>query len=467
MSTKDSSILVVDDEPSFLVLMEMMLRDEGFNVTTASNGKEALEIFTQKPYDLIVSDIRMPGLSGEALLEAAKKHDPNVEVVLVTAHTSLDEAARAVMNGAFDYLNKPFSFDELIEVVNRALKHRALIMAEQHAETKSAILQTDLIGRSRPMLDLFKIVGRAAPSDSTVLIVGASGTGKELLAKHIHKLSKRSKENFVAINCGALSETLLESELFGHTKGSFTGATADRPGLFKEADNGTIFLDEVTETTPGFQVKLLRVLQEGEVLPVGSSVPKKVNVRVIAATNQDLDKLVEEKKFRSDLVYRLRVITLTIPNLRERVEDIPLLASFFINKYADANQAAPRLTTEIIDILQTYDWPGNVRELENAMESAVVLSQSPVITVADLPERIRTRAESIPVSAPTNIAQEDFPIMPLAEMEYRYTQKVLTALGGNKSQTARVLGIDRKTLDRIINRHISEESTNRPIEKIK
>jgi DNA-binding NtrC family response regulator len=451
------SILIVDDDSNCLATMEMVLTEEGFNVVTASDGEEALKYFQLGGIDLVISDIQMPNLNGEKLLQAIKRFDRKAVVILVTAHSSLDAAAQAVINGAYDYLSKPIDINELINTINKALNHRKMLVSFKKDSNHMKEFPNQLIGRSRTMLDLFKTIGKVAPSDSTVLILGESGTGKELVARQIHRLSNRSDKKFIAVNCGALTETLLESELFGHVRGAFTGAVSDRNGLFREADGGTIFLDEITETSPAFQMKLLRVLQEGEILSVGTSFPKKINVRIIAATNQDIDYLVQTKKFRADVLYRLRVITLLIPPLRERREDIPLLADFFNKKYTPVGEDLRQFSPGLKDILQSYDWPGNVRELENAIESAVILSRGSFITLDEMPEKIRLSKQvtlSLKESTKESIFNYDeLPeLVSLSELEYKHTQRVLEVVSGNKSRAARILGIDRKTLERIVSR---------------
>jgi DNA-binding NtrC family response regulator len=399
----------------------------------------------------------MPCLTGDQLLQAIKRYNPKTEVILVTADSSLDAAARAVINGAYDYLSKPVNLDELINSVRRTLTNRKIVKLPEKNHYPTKPYNNQLIGNSRAMLDLFKLVGKVSPSNSTVLILGESGTGKELLARQIHKFSKRANKKFVAVNCGALTETLLESELFGHVRGAFTGAIAERNGLFKEADGGTIFLDEITETSLAFQMKLLRVLQEGELLPVGMSSPRRVDVRVIAATNQDIDSLVEAKRFRMDLLYRLRVITLSVPPLRERREDILLLAEFFTRKYSLTNRVINYLSDEVIELLHNYDWPGNVRELENAIESAVILSSNPIITAESLPEKI-CQSKKQNIDKPTVYNQPPLfdNVVSLADMQYQYTKRVLDFVSGNKSRAARLLQIDRKTLDRIVTRSMEK-----------
>lgn len=450
-------ILIVDDDVSCLTTMQIALEEEGFEVFTANNGQEALNYFKANDIDLIISDIQMPLLDGELLLQEVRKLDSKAIVILVTAHSSLNAAAQSVIKGAYDYLSKPIELDDLLETVTHALEYRKNISKSsihQVAEVWSS--SNTMVGRSRVMLDLFKTIGRAAQSDSTVLVLGESGTGKELIARQIHSLSKRAEQKFVAINCGALTETLLESELFGHIRGSFTGATSDHNGLFKEANGGTIFLDEIAETSLAFQTKLLRVLQEREIMPVGSSISKKVDVRIITACNQDMQALVDKRLFRADLFYRLRVITLALPPLRERQEDIPLLADFFVKKYS-LGQPAKILTPEVLDLLQKYLWPGNVRELEHVIESAVVLSRSPVICLSDLPATICSMNNSDITDVSRLNTLEDAPLVPLSEMEYHYSRRVLAISAGNKSRAARILGIDRKTLERIISRYESSK----------
>jgi two-component system, NtrC family, response regulator AtoC len=446
---KTDRVLVVDDEAAILSLMEMALKDEGFDVVTATDGREALKKIEAGGIDIVVSDVQMPHLTGEMLLRAAKKQDSTIEVVLVTAHSTLDAAARAVVDGAYDYLSKPFNVTELIDIVTRALERRRLSRSAKGEEATGKV-KNELIGHSRAMLDLFKMIGRAAPSDSTILVLGESGTGKEVIARQIHNFSRRVNKKFVAVNCGALTETLLESELFGHCKGAFTGAVSERRGLFEEANGGTIFLDEVTETSPTFQLKLLRVLQEGEILPVGASSPTKVDVRVIAASNQNIDDAVRDKHFRTDLLYRLRVITLMLPPLRDRCEDIPLLVEYFIKKYTPAGQTRPQISIEALAILQQHNWPGNVRELEHVIERAVVLNRSTTITPYDLPEEICATRHLASSAEPK---QDDSEILiSLAEVQQRHIRRVLETVAWNKSRAARILGIDRKTLDRMLER---------------
>ncbi len=448
------TILLVDDDPNFLSLMELALEEGNFNIISVNRPKEALRIIAEshEAVDLIVSDINMPEISGEDLLREVKRLDSSIEVILITGNSALDAAARSIIDGAYDYLIKPFNSKGLLNTVNNALEHKRL-SKELHNDQPLEVtkLKQQLIGQSQKMIDLFKEIGRVAPTNSTVLILGESGTGKEVIAKQIYKMSNRSNKKFIAVNCGALSETLLESELFGHARGAFTGATDKRIGLFEEASEGTIFLDEITETSQAFQLKLLRVLQEGEILPVGTSTAKKVNVRVLAASNQNIEQAVTEKRFRADLYYRLRVITLAIPPLRERKTDIALLATYFLDKYASKRAKDTRLkfSPAVLQAFQYYHWPGNVRQLEHTVEQLAIMSHSVVIDLDDLPSEIRS---NIPINL-ANSEQEDTAILlPMAEVAYLHAQKVLSAVKGNKAQASRILDIDRKTLDRILSR---------------
>jgi len=443
-----AKILVVDDEMSILDTLQILLRGEGFDVTVASSGREALERLPQLSPDLVLTDIRMPGLTGLDLLAAIRETDRELPVILMTAQASLQSAMQAVNRGAFYYLQKPFSNGELVALCRRAAEARAL-KKENHA-LKREIRRRDgsagrqPIGRNRRFLDVLKLAETVAPTDSTVLITGESGTGKEVLARYIHHLSEREGGAFVSINCGALPENLLESELFGHVKGSFTGAVRDRDGLLVAAAGGTFFMDEIGEMSPSLQVKLLRALQEREVVPVGASEPVPIDVRIIAATNRDLEQEIRRGTFRSDLYYRLNVISLHLLPLRERPDDIPLLAKYFLQGTADrAGRADPlQLTEPATAALRHYDWPGNVRELENALERAAVLSRDGSIDLDVLPARI---VEPLPQP----LVSEAPPANPSLEIiERAYILWVLQAEGGNKARTAEVLGIDPSTLYR-------------------
>ena len=447
MPRKIPQILTVDDDPVTCDLLCEIFNREGFGATFANSGEAALAAVAEQRPDLLLSDIRMKTrLDGLSLLEIVRREYPSMPVVLMTAFGSIDTAVRAVKEGAFDYISKPFNIDELVAIVRRALANGT--GKQLASDLREEELSTGLIGRTPSMLEIYKMIARVSDSRAAVLITGESGTGKELVARAIHNHGARSSEPFVAVNCGALTETLLESELFGHVKGAFTGAIANKRGIFEQAGAGTVFLDEISETSAGLQVKLLRVLQEHEVVPVGSTEPVKARARVIAASNSDLEKLSASGSFRGDLLYRLNVIQLHLPPLRQRREDIPLLVVHFLHKHAPG----PAMTIEdkSMNCLTSYAWPGNVRELENVIERAVTLSQGDVITIEDLPERIRLQQsyDTPPLSADDLV--ELFSGLPnLDEIERRYILHVLDATGHNRKRTAEILGINRKTLYRM------------------
>ena len=445
-------ILIVDDENSILDTLRILLRGEGFDVATASTGREALEILPDHEPDVVVSDIRMPGFSGLDLLAAIREIDADLPVILMTAQASLQSAVQAVNQGAFYYLQKPFGNDELVALCRRATEARAL--KQENRQLKHEIQRREHsvehrpIGRSRAFSEVVALAELVAPSDSTVLVTGESGTGKEVLARYIHGLSTRADGPFVSINCGALPESLLESELFGHIRGSFTGAVRDKEGLLVAARGGTFFLDEVGEMPPALQVKLLRALQEREVVPVGATEPIPIDVRIIAATNRDLEHEMRRGSFRSDLYYRLNVIALHLPPLRERPDDVPLLAEHFLKRLSQ-REGGRKLTVadDAMAALRCYDWPGNVRELENALERAAVLSKDNVIGTDDLSDRI-TEPPPMRVVSDTPHANPTLEIV-----ERAYILYVLQAEGGNKARAAEVLGIDPSTLYRKLNRY--------------
>lgn len=445
-------VLVVDDEMGILNTLEILLRREGFAVTTAASGREALEQLDESRPDVILTDIRMPGLTGLELLERVRELDPEIAVILMTAQASLQSAMQAVNQGAFYYLQKPFANDELLGLLRRATESRQL-KAENKALRKE-IQRRDQragqrpVGQARTFTDVLELAETVAPTDSTVLLSGESGTGKEVLARYIHSLSERADSLFLSINCGALPESLLESELFGHLKGSFTGAVKDKKGLLEAATGGTLFLDEVGEMTPATQVKLLRALQEREVIPVGSTQPVPVDARIIAATNRELEEEIRKGGFRSDLYYRLNVIALHLPPLRDRRDDVPLLADHFLRRLGDAGGGEPpTVSEEALGILREYDWPGNVRELENALERAAVVARGGAIQPKHLPDRVRE------APAPT-LVSDALPANPTMELiERAYITWVLQAEGGNKTRAAEVLGIDPSTLYRKLNRY--------------
>ena len=448
MPRKIPQILTVDDDSVTCELLCEVFAREGFSAVFANSGEAALATVAQEPPDLLLSDIRMKTkLDGLSLLEIVRREYPSIPVVLMTAFGSIDTAVRAVKEGAFDYISKPFNIDELVAIVRRALangngKH---VTSDLDEEERSS----GLIGRTPAMLEIYKMIARVSDSRAAVLITGESGTGKELVARAIHNHGTRSTERFVAVNCGALTETLLESELFGHVKGSFTGAIANKRGIFEQAAEGTVFLDEISETSAGLQVKLLRVLQEREVVPVGGTDPIKVGARVIAASNSDLEKLSAAGAFRGDLLYRLNVIQLHLPPLRQRREDIPLLVAHFLRKHAPGPTAVAT-DQKSMQCLTAYSWPGNVRELENVIERAITLNQGGVITIEDLPARIRLQPAHDTVPLSTDELDQLFSGLPnLDEIERRYILHVLEATGNNRKRTAEILGINRKTLYRM------------------
>jgi DNA-binding NtrC family response regulator len=450
--THKASILVVDDESGILDTLRILLRNEGFDVTTAQGGKAGLEAIRAGSHDIVLTDVRMPQVSGIDILTAAREQDPMTPVILMTAQASLQSAIQAVNSGAFYYIQKPFSNDELVTILRRACEFREVRVENRHL--KQEIRRRDKstsvrpIGKSRRFLEMLKLAEHVAPTDSTVLIQGESGTGKEVVARYIHDLSNRADGPFLSINCGALPESLLESELFGHVKGSFTGAVRDKQGLFAAARGGTFFLDEVGEMPPSLQVKLLRVLQEREVIPVGATEAIPVDVRIIAATNRDLEEEIRRGNFRSDLFYRLNVIALMLPPLRDRRDDLLLLLENFLQRLGDEARTEPKaLSQEALDAVMVYEWPGNVRELENALEHAGVLSRGPLIEPQHLPERITKRRKE-PL-----VAERSYLNPTLEVIERAYIMWVLQAEGGNKTRAAEVLGIDPSTLYRKLARY--------------
>ena len=450
--TQQPSILIVDDESGILDTLRILLRKEGFEVTTAQGGKAGLEQIRSGTHDIVLTDVRMPQVTGLDILQAAKEQDSMTPVILMTAQASLQTAVAAVNQGAFYYVQKPFSNDELLAILRRACEYRQIRV--ENRQLKQEIRRKDRttverpIGKSRRFIEVLKLAEMVAPSDSTVLIQGESGTGKEVIARYLHNLSARPDGPFLSINCGALPENLLESELFGHVKGSFTGAVRDKQGLFAAARGGTFFMDEVGEMPPSLQIKLLRVLQEREVIPVGATEAIPVDVRIVAATNRDLEEEVRRGHFRSDLFYRLNVIAVELPCLRDRRDDLVMLIDHFLQEMAtERNSTAKALSSEALDAVMVYDWPGNVRELQNALEHAVVLTKAALIEPAALPERI-TRRRREPL-----VAERSSPNPSLEVIERAYIMWVLQAEGGNKTRAAEVLGIDPSTLYRKLSRY--------------
>ena len=434
-------ILVVDDEPAQRELVSGFLARHGFEVTTARDGAEALERFRREPVDLILTDQKMPGLSGLELTQAARAVNPEVAVVLMTAYGTIEHAVAAIKAGATDYLTKPLNLDELLHRLGQVRDHQRLL--GENRELRAALQERHrvegILGESGRMQEVLSLVRRVAASDATVLIRGESGTGKELIAKAIHYASRRAEGPLVRVNCAALPETLLESELFGHEKGAFTGAQATRRGRFELAHGGSLFLDEIGDLPPHLQVKLLRVLQEREIERVGSSRPIPVDVRLLAATHRDLEALVKAGGFREDLYYRINVVTLVVPPLRERREDIPLLLDHFLSKFARANGKTIRgLTREARDTLLRYDYPGNVRELENLMERAVVLTRDEVIGRADLPLSVRDAEPESGEATGLPAAVEG--------LERRMIRDALARADGVQTRAAELLGISERVL---------------------
>ncbi len=456
MSQKPS-VLVVDDESGILDTLRILLRNEGFEVTTAQGGKAGLEQIRSGNHDIILSDVRMPQVSGLDILQAAREQDPMTPVILMTAQASLQSAIAAVNSGAFHYIQKPFSNDELVTILRRACEFRAVrvenkqLKQEIRRRERAGTTVTRPIGKSKRFLEVLKLAEHVAPTDSTVLIQGESGTGKEVVARYIHNLSTRSDGPFLSINCGALPENLLESELFGHVKGSFTGAVRDKQGLFAAARGGSFFLDEVGEMPPSLQVKLLRVIQEREVIPVGATEAIPVDVRILAATNRDLEEETRRGNFRSDLFYRLNVIAVNLPPLRERRDDLLSLIELFLDNMGRETGGEPKaLSQDALDAVTVYEWPGNVRELENALEHAVVLNKGNLIEAGALPERI-TKRKKEPL-----VAERSYKNPTLEVIERAYIMYVLQAEGGNKTRAAEVLGIDPSTLYRKLSRYEGE-----------
>lgn len=437
-------ILVVDDEESHRIMLRAVLKDEGYEVVEAADGSEAVRAVEQEPFDLVLLDVRMKTMDGIEALNEIRKISPLIPVLIMTAYASVKTAVEALKAGAFDYLTKPLDIEELKILIEKALELYHL--REENLTLKERLGDrfdfSKIIGKSRKMRELFDTLSLVAPTDATILILGESGTGKELVANAIHHNSFRKSQPFIKISCAALPETLLESELFGHERGAFTGAIARREGRFQLAHRGTIFLDEVGEMSPTTQMKLLRVLQEKEFEPLGSVQTLKVDVRVIAATHKDLTQEVKEGRFRDDLFYRLNVVPITLPPLRERKEDIPALAQHFFEVYRDKNQKELKdISNKAMDLLTRYDWPGNIRELENCLERAVILARGEVIAPADLPPHIQAlsgREESQAIDFPSGISLE--------EVERALILKTLEETGGNRSRAAEILGINRRTL---------------------
>jgi len=436
MATRDKSILVVDDTPAALEVIERNLSSAGYRVYTASGVADAIRILENTPIDIVITDYKMPKVSGLDLIRHVRENYYGTGMIMITGYASVKGAVEAVKMGAEEYLPKPFTDEELFAAVERALNkqelHKAVLDRKPHAVLDSY----GILGKSKPVCKVLKDIKKASESTATVLVSGESGTGKELVARAVHYSSTRASAPFVPVNCGAIPEKLLESELLGYVKGAFTGANESRAGFFQTADGGTIFLDEVNEMSPAMQVKLLRVLQDRQVLMIGARKAFKVDIRIVASSNKDLRSLVEKGTFREDLFFRLNVISIRVPPLRERREDIALLISHFAAGFADElGKPVPAFSDETLQVLLNYSWPGNIRELENLIQRLVIMTEGNVIRIPDLPAIMRFSAIS-----------PSAPFRPLAEEEASYIRMVLASVGGNKSRAAKILRIDRKTL---------------------
>lgn len=446
---KKESILVVDDAPDTLEVLQRNLTSKGYQVFTAPGTVEAIKILESTPIDLVITDLKMPGVSGLDLIRHIRENLKDSEVMMITGYATIQGAVEAVKTGAEDYLSKPFTDEELFGAVERALDklHRRRATKSRKAPTPQA--PYGIVGESEAMCEVFNFIPKAASTSVTVLITGESGTGKELVARAIHYSNPRASAPFVPVNCGGIPENLLESELFGHVKGAFTGATESRAGFFQTADGGTIFLDEISNTGLSMQAKLLRVLEDKEVCMVGSRRPRKVDIRIIAATNRDMLSLVKKGVFREDLYYRLNVITIHIPPLRERGDDILRLINHFVTKSTkELSKPTLHFSDKALQVLKNYNWPGNVRELENVIQRLVVMTDGDTIDVPDLPSLMRFSALR---GAGLNRT--------LAEVEAEYILNVLVSVNGNKTQAAEILGIDRKTLREKLRRFQKKSSS--------
>lgn len=449
----NGSILIVDDDKGHLSMLRTILAGWKYNVTGVEDGSDAIKAVQAQPYDAVLMDVRMARVSGIEALQRIKEINPAIPVIIMTAYSSVDTAVEAMKLGAYDYLTKPLNFDELQFTLERALEHMAL--AKENRSLKEQ-LTTDatlanIIGASKPMRDLLEMVKTVSATEATILITGESGTGKELIARAIHAGSLRKDGPLITVNCAALTDTLLESELFGHEKGAFTGADRRRDGRFIQARKGSIFLDEVGEIPLPMQAKLLRAIQEREIQRVGSDATIKVDVRIIAATNRDLEQDVEDDRFREDLYYRLNVVNLAVPALRERKEDIPLLAQYFLERYAEKNRRNLKgFTPAAMDMLTRYSWPGNVRELENALERAVILSIADYITERELTPAI---VDQVTGDSAAEMTTANMGGLPLDEVEKAAIIQTLQETGGNKSEASKILQITRTTLNNKIKKY--------------
>ncbi len=440
---ESARVLIVDDEADTCSLLQEIMEKEGYDVQTTHDGPMALDAVKNQSLDVVLSDIQMPGMNGIQLLGAIHNHQPRTQVILLTAYGSLNTAVEGIKAGAFDYMSKPFALDEIRTVVRRAIEHKHMLEENRvlRERVSSSNPLSNIQGNSPALVAVYKLIARVAPTDSTVLIQGESGTGKELIARAIYANSLRKDGPFVAVDCGTLAETLLESELFGHEKGSFTGAISSKKGLLESANGGTCFLDEIGDISPLLQSKLLRVLQEHEIRRVGGVESTAVDVRILAATNKKLKQLVEQGKFREDLYYRLNVVTIALPPLRDRLQDIPILVDHFLGKHGSmGSKKVTNVSSPAMALLMQHDWPGNVRELEHSIEHAIVLAGQSTIMPQDLPDAIGTSGATKPV--PANGWKT------LEQLEREHILRVLEAHHGDEARAAEVLGVHRKTIQR-------------------
>jgi DNA-binding NtrC family response regulator len=443
-------VLIVEDEDLMRELLCKILERENYRIFQASSAEEALKLLQDHAIDLVLTDLRLKGMNGLQLLTEARALDPEIVVIVMTAYASVETAVEAMRKGAYDYITKPFINDEIRVMLRRALTQRHLSRENRHLkrELRERYRFENIVGNSEAMEKVYRLIEKVSAISTNVLIYGETGTGKELVARAIHYNSERAERPFVALNCGALTETLLESELFGHVKGAFTGAIANREGFFRKADKGTLFLDEISEVSPGLQVKLLRAIQEREVIPVGGREALRFDVRLIAATNKNLEDEVKKGTFREDLFYRINVITIPLPPLRGRKEDIPLLVNHFLQKYTQRlGKPSLKISAESMQVLVNYDWPGNVRELENMVERTVALCEGETIETTDLPEKL-TRVR-------ISIRDLDEYQMTLDALEEEHIKKVLRNVNGDKVKAAQILGINLSTLYRKLARYES------------
>ncbi|MCD7985312.1 MAG: sigma-54 dependent transcriptional regulator [Desulfovibrio sp.] len=444
----NNGILVVDDDDAHRGMLRTMLRSWGYTVDEAADGDEAVALVREKAFDVVLTDVRMARMDGIHALKGILEYNPALPVVLMTAYSSVETAVEALRLGAYDYLVKPLDFEALKHTLEQAIEHSRLSVEnrELRRQLTDAAARPDILGRSQAIKDMLQIISTVAPTEATVLITGESGTGKELVARALHEGSARADKPLVTVNCAALAENLLESELFGHEKGSFTGADRRREGRFMQADGGTLFLDEIGEMPLPLQAKLLRALQQGEVQRVGSDAPINVDVRVLAATNRDLRREAAEKRFREDLYFRLNVISIEVPSLCRRSEDIPLLAAHFLQRFAERNRKTIKgFAPQALDSMLRYSWPGNVRELENAVERAVILCNGDLITGRELPANV---VDASPAETADAVPEGDISLagLSLDTVERRAIEETLRQTGDNKSEAARRLGITRATL---------------------